>query len=204
MEPRAPGRNGPSACLGRGRVRLFVTRWHPTAIAAVMFFNRQMIRGATSMSQATRLAGRQSARTYATAPGQGNALMERAQQIGTSVAKAAERALGSYAEPIMYNLRVAGSLAKQVYISEKLAPPTSFQTWVSAYRQIFQNLSSASWWTHTLPAGQWRRVAVYGVEAVGIFTIGEMVRIFANPDRQAQDRRLQGQHARQGGPPPLM
>ena len=73
-------------------------------------------------------------------------------------------------------MRVAGSLAKQVYIAEKLAPPTSVSQVTSAYQQIWSSISKASWWTHSLPAGEWRKIAVYGVEAVGIFSIGEIVR----------------------------
>lgn len=136
---------------------------------------RQMIRGATPLSQATRLANRQSVRAYSSGPSSSNSFLERAQQLGTQAAKSAERLLGTWSEPIMYNLRVAGSLAKQVYISEKLAPPTQLSTWVNAYREMFANVSSPHWWTQTLPGGQWRRVALYGVEAVGIFAIGEIV-----------------------------
>ncbi|WFD26062.1 hypothetical protein MNAN1_001037 [Malassezia nana] len=126
------------------------------------------------LPQATRLL-RQPVRGYATSPTAAKGLAERAQQLGQSVAKAAERALGSYAEPIVYNLKVAGSLAKQVYIAEKLAPPTSLSQIASAYRQIWTTVSNPSWWTHSLPGGDWRHVLVYGVEAVGIFSIGEMI-----------------------------
>ena len=129
------------------------------------------------MSQATRRMQAQGARGYASASGDfAKNMTQRAQALGTSVFQAAERALGSYAEPIIYNLRVAGSLAKQVYIAEKLAPPTSVSQVTSAYQQIWSSISKASWWAHSLPAGEWRKIAVYGVEAVGIFSIGEIVR----------------------------
>lgn len=164
---------------------------------------RQMIRGATPLSQASRLATRQTVRSYSTAPNQGNALMERAQQFGSQVAKTAERLLGRYSEPIMYNLRVAGSLLKQVYIAEKLTPPTQLSTWAAAYRQMFANVTNPSWWTHTLPGGEWRRVALYGTEAVGIFAIGEIVCDLTHPDWQALARWIQAQHQGQGRGPPL-
>lgn len=149
---------------------------------------RQMI------PQATRLV-RQPVRGYATTPNAAKGLAERAQQLGLSVAKAAERALGSYAEPIVYNLKVAGSLAKQVYIAEKLAPPTSVSQVVAAYRQIWATVSNPSWWTHSLPSGDWRKVAVYGVEAIGIFSIGEIVRV--ERSHQIGKRRIVGYKIRE-------
>lgn len=164
---------------------------------------RQMIRGATPLSQASRLASRQSVRAYSSAPSSGNGMMERAQQMGSQIAKSAERLLGGWSEPIMYNLRVAGSLLKQVYITEKLAPPTNASVWASAYRQMFANVSNLSWWTHTLPAGEWRRVLLYGTEAVGIFAIGEIVRLSLTADWQALACWLQAEHERQGPRPPL-
>lgn len=149
---------------------------------------RQMI------PQATRLL-RQPVRGYATAPNAANGLAERAQQLGASIAKVAERALGSYAEPIVYNLKVAGSLAKQVYIAEKLAPPTSLSQIAAAYRQIWTTVSNPSWWTHSLPAGDWRKVMVYGVEALGIFSIGEMVRM--HDSHQIGKRKIVGYKIRE-------
>ncbi|WFD43363.1 hypothetical protein MPSI1_002024 [Malassezia psittaci] len=136
-----------------------------------------MIRNVAQVARVSRMTKLPSARAYSTSPtpNSTNGMMERAQQIGSSIAKTAERMLGRYSEPIMYNLRVAGSLMKQVYIAEKLAPPTNLGTWTAAYRQMFANATNPSWWTHTLPAGEWRRVALYGTEAVGLFAIGEII-----------------------------
>lgn len=75
----------------------------------------------------------------------------------------------------MYNAKVAGALAKQVYISEKLAPPSSVSAVVSAYKKIIQSVSSPTWWSHTMPAGDWKKVALYGTEALGLFSIGEII-----------------------------
>ncbi|WFD30836.1 hypothetical protein MSPP1_001860 [Malassezia sp. CBS 17886] len=120
--------------------------------------NRPMIRGA---SQAARTARHMPVRSYATDAPAPSAL-ERVQRMAT-------------AEPLVYNLRVAGSVAKQVYIAERLAPPTSFGQIASAYRTIIDCVATPSWWTQTMTSGQWRKVAVYGIEAVGIFSIGEMI-----------------------------
>ena len=151
----------------------FARRWTTPLLINMLSMFRQMV-----TSQSSRLARTSMTRGYASQSGNGavQGLSERAQAIGASVLKVAERALGSYAEPVMYNLKVAGSIAKQVYIAEKLAPPTSLSQIQAAYRQIWACVSKASWWTHSLPAGEWRKVAVYGVEAIGIFSIGEIVR----------------------------
>ena len=77
----------------------------------------------------------------------------------------------------MYNAKVAGALARQVYISEKLTPPTSLSTIASAYKKIIQSVSSPTWWSHTVPAGDWKKLVVYGTEAIGLFSIGEIVRV---------------------------
>lgn len=76
----------------------------------------------------------------------------------------------------MYNLRVTRSLLKQVYIAEKLAPPTNLQVIMNAYKTMWANATNPSYWLNTVPAGDWRKLVVYGVEALGFFSIGEIVR----------------------------
>lgn len=80
-----------------------------------------------------------------------------------------------YSEPIKYNLSVASSIAKQVYVAEALAPPTSLHSITSAYRQIWSKASDKAYWAQLLTKGDWKRVGIYAVEAYGIFTIGEMI-----------------------------
>lgn len=75
-----------------------------------------------------------------------------------------------------YNLRVAGSLAKQVYIAEGLAPPKSFSAIREAYQTMYTRAIDANYWSKMVNSGEWKKFALYGVEAYGIFTIGEMVR----------------------------
>lgn len=62
-----------------------------------------------------------------------------------------------------------------MYIKEQLAPPTNVQTLRSAYEEIYTKASDASWWRSTIESGAWKKVAIYAVEAYGIFTIGEMI-----------------------------
>ncbi|PWZ01024.1 hypothetical protein BCV70DRAFT_216340 [Testicularia cyperi] len=100
---------------------------------------------------------------------------KKAQELGGPVVKRVEGLLGGYSEPIKYNLSVAGSVAKQVYVAEGLAPPTSLNTIVSAYRQIWAKASDKTYWAQLLTKGEWRKFGIYAVEAYGIFTIGEMI-----------------------------
>lgn len=81
----------------------------------------------------------------------------------------------AYREPIVYNLAVAREVAKQVYISEKLAPPTNLQDIRGAYEEFYNKASDASWWRSVLESGAWKKLAIYALEAYGIFTIGEMI-----------------------------
>ena len=81
----------------------------------------------------------------------------------------------AYREPIVHNLQVAREVAKQVYIAEKLAPPTNPQDIRDAYGEFYSNASNPSWWRSVMENGEWRSLAIYALEAYGIFTIGEMI-----------------------------
>jgi len=83
--------------------------------------------------------------------------------------------LGSYREPLVYNLSVGRELLKQVYLAERLQPPTSFSTIQSAYQTLWSRASNPSYWREILRNGEWQRVGVYALEAYGIFKIGEMI-----------------------------
>lgn len=43
----------------------------------------------------------------------------------------------AYKQPLLYNAAVGRELLKQVYIAERLQPPTSWATVQSAYRQLW-------------------------------------------------------------------
>ncbi|GAA5865228.1 hypothetical protein JCM3774_004901, partial [Rhodotorula dairenensis] len=51
----------------------------------------------------------------------------KAQQALAGAQKTIGNLLGSYKEPIFYNAAVAREIAKQVYVGEKLAPPSFAQ-----------------------------------------------------------------------------
>lgn len=98
----------------------------------------------------------------------------------------------AYREPVFGNLAVAREVLKQVYVAEKLAPPSLAQvsstcsslpvcspsgplTDISSDSQFFHSAQSMSYWRSILQSGEWKRWAIYGIEAWGIFKIGEMI-----------------------------
>ncbi|KAI0058784.1 hypothetical protein BV25DRAFT_1810239 [Artomyces pyxidatus] len=83
--------------------------------------------------------------------------------------------LGAYRQPLEYNFHVARELLKQVYVAERLQPPTSLAQVQSAYASIWQRASSPAYWREIARTGEWQRVGVYAVEAYGIYKIGEII-----------------------------
>jgi hypothetical protein len=61
----------------------------------------------------------------------------------------------------VYNFKVLTSLARQVYIAEKLAPPTNLNTWINAYTKIWSSAVSPNYWKSIAQNGQWAKVGVY-------------------------------------------
>jgi F-type H+-transporting ATPase subunit g len=71
----------------------------------------------------------------------------------------------------MYELAVARELFKQVYVAERLAPPTSFAEVKTAYSTIFERLRHFSYWREILRSGEWAKIGIYALEAYGIFKV---------------------------------
>ncbi|KAF8625051.1 hypothetical protein AX15_005581 [Amanita polypyramis BW_CC] len=82
--------------------------------------------------------------------------------------------LGSYKQPFFYNFAVARELVKQVYRAERLSPP-NFQTVQTAYSILFSRAASPAFWREAVVSGEIVRIFVYGLEAYGIFKIGEII-----------------------------
>ena len=57
------------------------------------------------------------------------------------VGETAGRLLGGYKEPLLYNFAVARELAKQIYVAERLAPP-SIDAFRAAYASLWAQISS--------------------------------------------------------------
>lgn len=74
----------------------------------------------------------------------------------------------------MYNLAVGRELAKQIYIKEGLAPPSSLAEVRAVWQKIIDSAKNPEFWKSSLESGAWKRLALYAVEAYGIFKIGEL------------------------------
>jgi hypothetical protein len=81
----------------------------------------------------------------------------------------------AYRQPLLYNLAVTREFLKQIYTAERLAPPTSLSQITAVYKQLYSNAISIPFWRELWTSGQWTKVAIYGLEAYGIFHIGEMI-----------------------------
>ncbi|TCD61820.1 hypothetical protein EIP91_007865 [Steccherinum ochraceum] len=84
-------------------------------------------------------------------------------------------ALGSYRQPLVYNFSVAREFLKQVYVAERLQPPTSVHTITNAYSTIWSRASNPQYWREIARSGEWAKVGVYAVEAYGIYKVGEII-----------------------------
>lgn len=60
----------------------------------------------------------------------------------------------------MYNFKVLTSLARQVYIAEKMAPPTNLSAYVNSYANIWSNAVSPNYWRGVAQNGQWVKVGI--------------------------------------------
>ncbi|KAH9050356.1 hypothetical protein EDB83DRAFT_2399960 [Lactarius deliciosus] len=83
--------------------------------------------------------------------------------------------LGSYQQPVRYNLSVAREVLKHVYTAERLQPPTSLGAVFGTYGTLWGRARSVAYWRQVVASGEWARLGVYAVEAYGIFKIGEIV-----------------------------
>ncbi|CAO1626358.1 unnamed protein product [Parajaminaea phylloscopi] len=128
-----------------------------------------------SSSPATSDAAASAKKTAEGASKQLSGLAEKAKELGGPVAQRLQGALGGYAEPLIYNAKVVGHVAKQVYIAESLAPPTSFNVVRESLQTLYRRAIDGAYWQKLLRTGEWRKVGLYAVEAYGIFTIGEMI-----------------------------
>ncbi|KAG9316109.1 mitochondrial ATP synthase g subunit-domain-containing protein [Chiua virens] len=102
-------------------------------------------------------------------------LLANAGQLLGPLGERAAGLLGSYRQPLMYNAEVARELLKQIYIAERLQPPTSFGNVTDAYSALWARAKNPQYWRDLLATGEWGRVAVYAVEAYTIFKIGEII-----------------------------
>ncbi|KAG0045836.1 hypothetical protein BGZ83_008940 [Gryganskiella cystojenkinii] len=78
--------------------------------------------------------------------------------------------------PILYNAKVAGQIAKQVYIREGMAPPSSaqFETAKDATLKFLQSARSANTWKN-ISKDQYLKAGLVAAEAYTFFLFGEII-----------------------------
>ncbi|SCZ93680.1 BZ3500_MvSof-1268-A1-R1_Chr6-3g08817 [Microbotryum saponariae] len=128
----------------------------------------------SSTSAATEQAAQKASDVAAKAKSVAGPAIEKVQQASAKAQALVGNALGAYKEPIFYNAAVAKEIVKQVYVKEKLAPPSLGQV-TYVYQQFFNSARDVNYWQQLYKSGEWKRWAIYAVEAYGIFKIGEMI-----------------------------
>ena len=76
----------------------------------------------------------------------------------------------AYRQPIVYNFQVAREFLKQIYVAERLQPP-SLSTVRSVYSTLWANATSPAYLRELVNSGAYLKVGVYAVEAYGIFKV---------------------------------
>jgi len=101
-------------------------------------------------------------------------VFENAKKILEPVGEYTGRLFGSYRQPLLYNLAVTREIIKQVYIRESLQPP-SLSTIRTAYSSLWSQISAPGLIRSLFRNGEVPRLGVYGLQAYGIFKIGEIL-----------------------------
>ena len=79
----------------------------------------------------------------------------------------------------MYNLEVGRELLKQIYVSERLAPPSSVAQVTGVYQNLWSRISNPTYWREVIRTGEYKQIGVYAVEAYGIFKVSSSSFFFA-------------------------
>ncbi|KAJ3512214.1 hypothetical protein NLJ89_g3648 [Agrocybe chaxingu] len=152
--------------------------------SAVVFFIISAVFARHTLRQRT-LASRRFASTESTAQqkaqdalaaAQKNAgkAFESAKKLLEPLGEKAGQLLGSYKQPLLYNLSVTKEIFKQIYVREGLQPP-SLATVKETYSSIWAQVSHPTFVGNLIKSGDLGRVGIYGLQAYGIFKIGEIV-----------------------------
>lgn len=71
---------------------------------------------------------------------------------------------------------MAREFLKQVYVAERLQPPTSLSTLQNAYSTLWSRATNPAYWRELVRSGEWTKVGIYAVEAYGIFKVSTRAR----------------------------
>ncbi|KZW02819.1 hypothetical protein EXIGLDRAFT_744338 [Exidia glandulosa HHB12029] len=139
-------------------------------------FNSSATSQAAKTAQETAAKAQEAAsKAWTSASAQGAKALNAARDMSGGLGDRVGNMLGSYREPILYNLAVAREVAKQVYLAENLRPPSSLETITTAYKTAWSRLRDFNFWVDVLRSGYWAKLGVYALEAYGIFKIGEII-----------------------------
>ncbi|KIJ91747.1 hypothetical protein K443DRAFT_685758 [Laccaria amethystina LaAM-08-1] len=112
--------------------------------------------------------------TLASAQKNASKLWESSKKYLDPLTEKAGQMLGSYKQPLLYNLSVTKEVLKQIYVAEALQPPT-LSAVRQAYESIWYQVSRSGALGKLVRDGEVARVGIYGLQAYGIFKIGEIV-----------------------------
>lgn len=62
---------------------------------------------------------------------------------------------------MVYNAKVVAALARQIYVKENLAPPTSLSQVMTAYATAWSKATNPSYWSKLYSSGGWKTFGVY-------------------------------------------
>ncbi|KAI0346211.1 hypothetical protein BDW22DRAFT_731765 [Trametopsis cervina] len=127
-----------------------------------------------STTPSTEAAQKKAQDALATAQKYAGQAASTAQKFLGPVGDKAASFLGAYREPLVYNFQVAREFLKQVYVAERLQPP-SLSAVQSAYSTLWSNATNITHLKELISSGGLTKVGIYAVEAYGIFKIGEIL-----------------------------
>ncbi|KAF7789743.1 hypothetical protein EIP86_000689 [Pleurotus ostreatoroseus] len=135
---------------------------------------RPRARFASSGPEGSSEAAKKAQDAVATAQKYAGEAVEKGKQMLGPIGERLAGLLGGYRQPIVYNFSVAREFLKQVYVAERLQPP-SWNTVTNAYNTIFARARNPAYWRELVNSGEWTKVGIYAVEAYGVFKIGEII-----------------------------
>ena len=78
----------------------------------------------------------------------------------------------AYREPLVYNFQVVRELLKQIYVAERLQPP-SMSAVQNAYSTLWSHATNPTYLRELVRSGDYAKVGVYALEAYGIFKVSQ-------------------------------
>ncbi|KAF9437875.1 hypothetical protein BGZ76_010752 [Entomortierella beljakovae] len=94
----------------------------------------------------------------------------------TKILSNATSTVSKLSGPIVYNAKVAGQIAKKVYIREGMAPPsgTQFEAAKEATLKFAKSARSANTWKN-ISKDQYLKAGLVAAEAYTFFMVGEII-----------------------------